>query len=41
MIALIRAFLWLRYRLMVNGLRGRRRDGFEQVSRSPGFSPSR
>jgi hypothetical protein len=33
MIGLVRAFLWLRYRLMVNGLRGRRRDSFEQVSR--------
>jgi len=30
---LLRAFAILRWRLFVNGLRGRRRDGFEQVSR--------
>ena len=33
MIGLLRAFFWLRFRLLVNGLRGRRRDSFEQVSR--------
>jgi hypothetical protein len=33
MIGLVRAFLWLRFRLMANGLRARRRDSFEQVSR--------
>ena len=33
MIGLFRAFAWLRFRLLVNGLRGRRRDSFEQVSR--------
>jgi hypothetical protein len=33
MIGLLRAFAWLRVRLLVNGLRARRRDGFEQVSR--------
>jgi hypothetical protein len=33
MIRLLRAFAWLRWRLLVNGLKGRRRDSFEQVSR--------
>ena len=33
MIGLLRAFAWLRFRLLINGLRGRRRDSFEQVSR--------
>ena len=33
MIAPIRAFVWLRWRLFVNGLRGRRRDSLEQVAR--------
>ena len=33
MTGLLRAFAILRWRLFVNGLRGRRRDGFEQVSR--------
>jgi hypothetical protein len=33
MIGLLRAFCWLRFKLLVNGLRARRRDGFEQVSR--------
>ena len=33
MTSLLRAFAVLRWRLFVNGLRGRRRDGFEQVSR--------
>ena len=33
MIGLLRAFAFLRFRLMVNGLRARRRDNFEQVSR--------
>ena len=33
MIGLLRAFAILRYRLMLNGLRARRRDNFEQVSR--------
>ena len=33
MIGLLRAFAFLRWRLLVNGLRGRRRDNFEQVSR--------
>jgi hypothetical protein len=32
-IGLLRAFAFLRFRLMVNGLRAHRRDGFEQVSR--------
>jgi len=30
---ILRAFAILRWRLFVNGLRGRRRDGFEQISR--------
>lgn len=33
MIRILRAFAWMRWRLLVNGLRGRRRDSFEQVSR--------
>ncbi len=33
MIGLLRAFAVLRFRMMVNGLRARRRDSFEQVSR--------
>lgn len=33
MIGLIRAFAWLRWRLFVNGLRGRRRDSLEQLAR--------
>jgi hypothetical protein len=33
MIRLLRAFAYLRLRLFVNGLRGRRRDALEQVSR--------
>ena len=33
MIGLCRAFFWLRFRLLVNGLSARRRDSFEQVSR--------
>ncbi|HEX4823760.1 MAG TPA: hypothetical protein VFV19_05580 [Candidatus Polarisedimenticolaceae bacterium] len=34
MIRSLRAFAWLRWRLFVNGLRGRRRDSLEQVSRA-------
>ena len=33
MIGLLRAFAYLRFRLMLNGLRARRRDSLEQVSR--------
>lgn len=33
MIGLLRAFAFLRFRLLINGLRARRRDSFEQVSR--------
>ena len=33
MTGLLRAFVRLRIRLLVNGLRARRRDSFEQVSR--------
>ena len=33
MIRTLRAFAWLRWRLFVNALRGRRRDSLEQVSR--------
>lgn len=33
MIRILRAFAWMRWRLLVNGLRGRRRDSMEQVAR--------